>query len=78
LEPLEDLTGALQNGRGPGRSGEPEQIPAFAKERERLLNLRLASSANETGDVRNLDVWHSWFVDAASVAEARHLHRVVA
>lgn len=70
MEPLEDLTGVLQNGRGPGRSGQPEQIPAFAKERERLLNLRLASGAKETGDVKNLDVRHSWAVDAASVAEA--------
>jgi hypothetical protein len=75
---LEDLTGVMQNGRGPGRSGQPEQIPAFAKERERLLNLRLASSANETGDVKNLDVQHSWVVDVASVTEAWHCHRVVA
>jgi hypothetical protein len=33
-------------------------------------NLRLAFSANETGEVKNLDVRHSWVVDAASVAEA--------
>ena len=70
MEPLEDLTGVLQNARGPGRSGQPEQMPAFAKERERLLNLPLASSPNETDEVKNLDVRHSEVVDAASVAEA--------
>jgi hypothetical protein len=33
-------------------------------------NLRLASTANETDEAKNLDVRHSWVVDAASVAEA--------
>jgi hypothetical protein len=41
-------------------------------------DLHLASSANETDEVKNLDVRHSWVVDAASVAEAWHFHRVVA
>lgn len=33
-------------------------------------NLRLVSTANETDEVKNLDVRHSWVVDAATVAEA--------
>jgi hypothetical protein len=33
-------------------------------------NLRPVSSANETGEVKNVDVRHSWVADAASVAEA--------
>jgi hypothetical protein len=40
--------------------------------------LRLTSGAKETDEVNNLGVRHCWVVDAASLAEARHLHRVVA
>ena len=40
--------------------------------------MRLASTANKTGDVKNLGVRHSWVVDAASVAYAWRLHRVLA
>jgi hypothetical protein len=32
--------------------------------------LRPSSGASETDEVKNLDVRHSWVVDAASVAEA--------
>jgi hypothetical protein len=37
LEPLKDLATLLQDGRGLGRSGEPEEAPAPAERRERLL-----------------------------------------
>ena len=37
MEPFEDLAGVLQDGCGLGRSGEPEEAPALAEERERLL-----------------------------------------
>ena len=33
-------------------------------------SLRLVSTANETDEVKNLDVRHPWVADAASVAEA--------
>ncbi len=37
LQPLEDLAGVLQDGRGLGRSGESDEAPTLAEERERLL-----------------------------------------
>jgi hypothetical protein len=39
-------------------------------------NLHPGSAANETDGVMSLDARHSWVVDAASTAEASHLHRV--
>lgn len=41
-------------------------------------NLRLASSANETGDVKNFGACHSWDGDAAGVPIRRRLSRMVA
>jgi hypothetical protein len=35
--------------------------------------LRLASNANETGDVKNLDVRHSWDGDPVGVPDGRRL-----
>jgi hypothetical protein len=39
--------------------------------------LRPASSANETGDVKNQGVRLSWGVDAVGVPDRWHLYRVV-
>jgi hypothetical protein len=40
-------------------------------------NLRLASNANETGDVKNLGVRQSWDSEAAGVPDGLRLCRIV-